>query len=41
MALRRIQKELQEMGKNPPDGISAGPMNESDSFNWEATLMGP
>ncbi len=26
---------------NPPDGITAGPVNEDDLFVWEALIQGP
>jgi ubiquitin-conjugating enzyme E2 D/E len=40
-AIRRIQKELNDLLKDPLDNITAGPVNEDSIFDWTATLIGP
>ena len=41
MALRRLQREYDEILRDPPANCTAGPVSPEDLFRWEAMLFGP
>ena len=40
-APRRITHELADLRKDPPANCSAGPISDTDFFNWEGVIFGP
>ncbi|KAH7552930.1 hypothetical protein BM1_07903 [Bipolaris maydis] len=40
-AAKRLFKEYRALSSDPPEGITAGPVNEDDMFVWEALIQGP
>jgi ubiquitin-conjugating enzyme E2 G2 len=40
-AIRRLMTEYKQLINDPPDGISAGPADEDNFFEWECLIQGP
>jgi len=43
-SIKRLQRELEQINKSEEVGkygISAGPINDEDWYNWQGTIMGP
>jgi ubiquitin-conjugating enzyme E2 D/E len=40
MATKRLQKEVDKMAKDAPDGCMAGPKGD-DLYNWSGSIKGP
>eukprot|EP01084_Bolivina_argentea_P144758 253909_1 len=36
-----LRKQLNELNRNPPDGVSVGLVDDSNIFLWELIVMGP
>ena len=39
--IKRINADLNEILKNPPANCSAGPTDDNNIYEWQATIMGP
>ena len=40
-AQKRLLKEYQQLSRDPPPGIIAGPVSEDNLYKWECLLEGP
>ena len=41
VASKRLFQEYRALSVDPPEGITAGPVNEDDLFLWECLILGP
>ena len=41
MSQTRIMKEIEELYRDPPDNVTAGPIDEKNIYHWIATIEGP
>jgi len=41
MGAELLRRQLLELAKNPPEGVSVGLGDEEDIFHWEMMLVGP
>ncbi len=39
--IKRINADLNEILKNPPANCSAGPTDDNNIYEWQATILGP
>ncbi len=39
-AIKRLNREIADLGKNQVEGVTAGPVGEN-LFKWEASITGP
>ena len=37
----RLMSDMRALQDDPPDGCSAGPIDEADLFIWTASVFGP
>jgi ubiquitin-conjugating enzyme E2 A len=40
-SLIRLQSDWKNMENDPPEGCSAAPVDDSDLYVWNATMIGP
>ncbi len=40
-SLLRLHTDWKNMERDPPEGCSAAPIDDSDLYVWNATLVGP
>lgn len=38
---KRLKSEIKELTSSPPSNCSAGPIDENNLLQWQATIMGP